>query len=141
MKLVDSSEMGEIDRKTIEDYGIPPLILMENAGFRIWKRFVQDFDYSKNDSFIFLSGRGNNGGDACVMARQAFTDGFVNIIIVSWGSRPGDERTGQKEYCRSLGIPLLQWEDDQAEIVDALARGSVIFDGINRDWFNGPPKT
>ena len=34
MKVVQADEMRAIDRKAIEEYGIPGLVLMENAGLR-----------------------------------------------------------------------------------------------------------
>ena len=40
MKILTSAQMKEIDRRTIQDIGIPGPVLMENAGIQIF-RFLQ----------------------------------------------------------------------------------------------------
>ena len=62
-----AEQMKELDRKTIEDYGITETRLMENAGLRIAEFLRENFP-EKN--FTFYTGKGNNGGDALVAARR-----------------------------------------------------------------------
>jgi ADP-dependent NAD(P)H-hydrate dehydratase / NAD(P)H-hydrate epimerase len=68
MKIVTASEMREIDRVTSERFGVPSLTLMENAGSAV-------ADFVKSNSAIkgvygIICGKGNNGGDGFVVARQ-----------------------------------------------------------------------
>ena len=138
MKIVDSRKMAEIDRKTIEEYSIPSNLLMENAGFRVWSAFLRDFgEYEKDSIMVFAAGKGNNGGDACVMARQAYTDGFKQISILSWGTDLDSDGTGQKKYCSNLGIPLVQWETDREKAEELASGASVIFDGLTGTGLKG----
>ncbi|MBI9103381.1 MAG: NAD(P)H-hydrate dehydratase [Spirochaetales bacterium] len=131
MKIVDSHIMGEIDRKSIEDYGIPSMILMENAGIRVWYEFKNDHpQLSKSSKIVFLAGKGNNGGDACVMARQAFTEEFTNISLLSWGTDVKTDGTGQKKICHRLHIPILQWEGDRNSAEKLISESDFIIDGL-----------
>ena len=70
MLIVDRSEMQEVDRITIEDFGIPGTLLMENAGIEFVNKFVEDFRPGKNERIAVLCGGGNNGGDGFVVARH-----------------------------------------------------------------------
>ncbi|HEX68419.1 MAG TPA: NAD(P)H-hydrate dehydratase [bacterium] len=68
MKVVTSSQMREIDRRTIEGIGIPSLVLMENAGRKVAEAIHKYFPHIKK--IILLCGPGNNGGDGLVCARH-----------------------------------------------------------------------
>ena len=88
MYLVTAAEMREMDRQTIESFGLPGRILMENAGqgaARILLNTFQDVDRKK---IAILAGRGNNGGDGFVIGRylsQAGAD--VTVYLLSDPSR------------------------------------------------------
>lgn len=70
MKVVTAAEMRELDRRTIEEYGLPGGQLMENAGLGVAVHLQElIYDYGLQDGRILLvAGRGNNGGDAFVVA-------------------------------------------------------------------------
>ncbi len=70
MKLPSVQEMRELERRTIDEYGITALILMENAGLGTVV-MAEKLLGSCEDSFcpIFI-GPGNNGGDGLVMGRH-----------------------------------------------------------------------
>jgi NAD(P)H-hydrate epimerase len=64
--------MREVDRRTME-LGIPGPILMENAGHRAVEFLLQQFGSVRNHRVVIFCGKGNNGGDGYVIARQLFT--------------------------------------------------------------------
>lgn len=70
MKVVTAAEMRELDRRTIEEYGLPGGQLMENAGLGVAVHLQElIYDYGLEDGrILFVAGRGNNGGDAFVAA-------------------------------------------------------------------------
>jgi NAD(P)H-hydrate epimerase len=72
MKVLTAAQMREVDRKTI-DAGVPGLILMENAGHRVVEALVENYGPLSNHRVVVLCGKGNNGGDGFVVARQLFT--------------------------------------------------------------------
>ena len=82
MRLVKASEMQEMDRFTIEETGIPGIVLMENAARGATRVFVEHFEPPPNSRILFLCGPGNNGGDGYVMARYLHQKGFVVSVLV-----------------------------------------------------------
>ena len=70
MKLVSAAEMRELDRIAIEEYGIPGMVLMENAGAGTVDFLVRHLGSPAERPVIIFVGPGNNGGDGLVMARR-----------------------------------------------------------------------
>ena len=72
-KVVTAEMMRELDRKAIEDHGIPGVVLMENAGRGAFEVIREEFQPLRRVS-IFC-GKGNNGGDGFVIARHLMNAG------------------------------------------------------------------
>ena len=72
MKILTAAEMREVDRRTME-LGISGPILMENAGCRAVEYLVKRWGPLSRQRIVVLCGKGNNGGDGYVIARQLFT--------------------------------------------------------------------
>src|SRR5690242_15955161 len=81
MKILTAAEMREVDRATIER-GIPGLILMENAGSRVVDFLCETFAPLRSHSVVVVCGKGNNGGDGFVIARQLFTRTLCRELTV-----------------------------------------------------------
>jgi ADP-dependent NAD(P)H-hydrate dehydratase / NAD(P)H-hydrate epimerase len=81
MKILTAAEMREVDRLTIER-GIPGLILMENAGSRVVDFLCETFAPLHEHSVAIICGKGNNGGDGFVVARQLFTRKLCRELTV-----------------------------------------------------------
>lgn len=74
-------QVREIDRRTIEELGLPGVVLMENAGrgTALWLR-----ELGINGPVVICCGRGNNGGDGIVVARHLDAWGIpVHLVFVS----------------------------------------------------------
>ncbi len=72
MKAVDASTMRSLDRRAIEEAGIPGETLMERAGAGAASaiaEFYSKLSEAHARRFVVLAGKGNNGGDAHVVAR------------------------------------------------------------------------
>src|SRR5215472_1470473 len=72
MKVLSAAEMREVDRRTIE-MGIPGIVLMENAGHRVVEILEKRLAPLAEQRIAILCGKGNNGGDGMVIARQLYT--------------------------------------------------------------------
>ena len=70
MKILTANQIREIDRLSSSQYGIPSIVLMENAGMRVVEALEARFDDLENLTICILCGKGNNGGDGLVVARQ-----------------------------------------------------------------------
>jgi ADP-dependent NAD(P)H-hydrate dehydratase / NAD(P)H-hydrate epimerase len=77
--VVTASRMREIDRLAIEEYGIPGVVLMENAGLRL----VEAIEKNGNKEVVIVAGPGNNGGDGFVAARQLYQKYRVSVWITA----------------------------------------------------------
>jgi NAD(P)H-hydrate epimerase len=76
--------MREIDRKTIEEIGIPGPVLMENAGIRITGAILKRFPRITEENVVIVAGKGNNGGDGFVVARHLFNLGArPNVLLLA----------------------------------------------------------
>lgn len=84
MKLVTAHTMQEIDRRAIEEYGIPGLELMEQAGKGAAEHIMATFGTRSGKKVVILAGKGNNGGDGYVIARYLLEKGWkVKVIVLA----------------------------------------------------------
>lgn len=82
MKIVDSLTMRRIDETAIKRYGIPGLVLMENAGRGVAEIIDREFVNLKGKNVSIFAGKGNNGGDGFVIARHLWNKGFKIIVYL-----------------------------------------------------------
>ncbi|PWG62875.1 NAD(P)H-hydrate dehydratase [Sediminicurvatus halobius] len=72
--LYTPEQVRELDRRAIEDYGLPGEQLMERAGASAYRLLRRRFPDARR--LLVLCGGGNNGGDGYVIARRAHQDGL-----------------------------------------------------------------
>ncbi len=131
MKLARAEQMRRIDLKTIEDIGIPGIILMENAGRGTVESITGFYGSVNKKKIAVFAGPGNNGGDGFVIARYLDQLGakVVVFLLVDADKVKGDAAVHFR-VIDNLGIPIryIISEDDCRElqfdcydlIVDAL---------------------
>lgn len=84
-KVLSAEEMREVDRQTTSTYGIPSILLMENAAHAAARVIAERLGGSvAGKSFLILCGKGNNGGDGAALARILWTQG-ANARIILFG--------------------------------------------------------
>src|SRR5687768_6496627 len=85
-EVLTAAEMREIDRLTTEKYGIPSILLMENAAHAAARVITEKLGGSVTDrSILVLCGKGNNGGDGAALARILWTQG-ARCLVYLFGS-------------------------------------------------------
>jgi len=83
MKIVNSDIMKELDRKTIQEHGIPGETLMERAGEGVFMAIKKNFSEEISRGVTIVCGKGNNGGDGFVVGRLLLQDNIrVNTFIL-----------------------------------------------------------
>src|SRR5678810_1029716 len=82
MRVLNSAQMREADRRTIEEIGIPSLVLMENAGRQVVAAIEAVHGDLLEGRVAVLCGRGNNGGDGFVVARTLVQRGIDTLVVV-----------------------------------------------------------
>ncbi len=131
-KLPFSPDMADIDRKAQSDFSYPSLLLMENAGSTSWFR-MNELGLSpspRNSLCVFIAGKGNNGGDAFVMARQCFLSGNPRTSVIQISEKLSEDSRVNRNIVSAIGVPVLSWEKEKDRAVDLLERADFIFDGI-----------
>src|SRR6476646_856643 len=82
MRILNAEQMREADRFTIEDIGIPSLVLMENAGRQVVSAMEAAYESRLDGRVAVLCGSGSNGGDGCVVARTLLQRGIDTAVFV-----------------------------------------------------------
>jgi NAD(P)H-hydrate epimerase len=80
MFTLTRDEVRELDRRAIEEFGVPGIVLMENAGrgaAELLMRLNPD-----RKPVVILCGPGNNGGDGFVIARHLDNAGWPVSVRV-----------------------------------------------------------
>jgi len=78
-EVFSANQCKKMDSQSINDVGIPRIVLMENAAREIFMELVD-----KGESFLILCGKGNNGGDALALCRYLILEEKkVKVYIIS----------------------------------------------------------
>ncbi len=147
--LVDSRQMKQCDKNTIEYFGVPSLVLMERAALGVVEEieeFIQCIGgvghqqregYDKGQQVLVVCGFGNNGGDGLVVGRLLWQKGFSVTIVMPPEGRMSKETKMQREILGKYGIPIVSQIPDQKYdvVVDALFGIGLARDleGIHRE--------
>ena len=103
MKVLTAAEMRDVDRRTIE-MGIPGIVLMENAGHRLTEFLAAHFAPLSAQRIVVLCGKGNNGGDGMVVARQLFARFHPQSLHVVLLADPAELKGDAADNYRMLRV-------------------------------------
>ena len=140
MKLVTASEMRELDRRAIQDLGIPSLVLMENAGRTTYRILRREFPCLPGEVAV-LAGPGNNGGDGFVVARYLANAGLpVAVFLLGPRDRVSQDARVNLEILAHLGIAVAEvlTEADLNPAIHRLAKAGLIVDALLGTGLNSP---
>jgi NAD(P)H-hydrate epimerase len=141
MRILNAQQMREADRRTIQEIGIPSLVLMENAGRQVVAAMEASFDELRASRVAVLCGRGSNGGDGFVVARTLSLRGVEATVFLLGGVADvkGDARTNL-EILGRLGITVVEITDAQAWELhfSEISEYDLIVDAIFGTGFRGP---
>jgi NAD(P)H-hydrate epimerase len=79
MTYLTRAQVREIDRRAIEEFGVPGIVLMENAG-RGAAEILMRLNPERRPVWIYC-GKGNNGGDGFVIARHLDIQGYSVVVV------------------------------------------------------------
>ncbi len=133
MLLTDAKTMQELDRKTIEDLGIPGIVLMENAGRGCTEILLKEFSPGLEQGCLVVAGPGNNGGDGFVIARHLSQKGLsVRVICLCSLERFRGDALANLNICQGLDISILECADETSLQANQLLfdKSGVIVDAI-----------
>ena len=92
MKILTAAQMQAVDRRTIDEIGIPGAVLMENAGRGVAEEIMRRFAGTDSPRALILAGKGNNGGDGYVVARHLLSRGWAvqTLVLAERSAIKGD---------------------------------------------------
>lgn len=131
MRLAMNHQMQQIDRKAIDEYGIPSIVLMENAG-----KVVVDEILKMRDQYqkvVIVCGPGNNGGDGFVIARHLYNLGVtVKVFVVGEISELNHDAMLNYSILKKLEFKIDEINDDTSMLAFErfLRPGNLIVDAI-----------
>lgn len=122
--LVNGKEMKAIDRRTIETFGIPSLVLMERAALAAAEE-AKELLAEHPGNVWAVCGPGNNGADGIAAARMLFLKGIpVSILLPDRNGKMSPEMETQLSIAEKLEIPVYSYRDfipgSCALVIDAL---------------------
>jgi ADP-dependent NAD(P)H-hydrate dehydratase / NAD(P)H-hydrate epimerase len=129
MRISTVSEMRRMDQTAIQDYAIPELILMENAGLAVCD-VVARYDGVEGKRFCVVCGGGNNGGDGLVIARHLHTRGAqVSVRLLSDPAKFGDAARANWQMVQRLPLNTERLTEG-ARLAPALEECDAIIDAL-----------
>ncbi|MBE3072231.1 MAG: NAD(P)H-hydrate epimerase, partial [Acidobacteria bacterium] len=141
MRILNAAQMREADRRTIEEIGIPSMVLMENAGRQVVAAMEARLDSLREARVAILCGRGNNGGDGFVVARVLHQRGIeVQVFLVGLAGEIHGDARANLEILERLGLAAIQIasEQDWAEHGASVAGHDVIVDALFGTGLSAP---
>ncbi len=136
--VFDRRAVRAVDRAAIDEFGIPGIVLMENAARGLADRAMQMLESSPGaHRVLIVCGSGNNGGDGYAVARHLHSR-RVEVAIASLG-HPNEKSDADinRGICERMRLPIvdasqLRDADDFALIIDA-----IFGTGLDRDVSGG----
>ena len=126
MKVLTAAQMRDVDRRTA-GLGIPNIILMENAGHRVVEFLERGYAPLAKQRIVVMCGKGNNGGDGLVVARQLHTRVKPQWLHVVLACHPDQMRGDAFENYRMLvavGCPV------SFEITEEMRTATLVVDAV-----------
>lgn len=130
MRLAKPAEMRGIDQRMIEGYGVPGLLLMENAAAMTTGAIAERWPEADFPDAAVVSGAGNNGGDGLAIARLLHGRGYrVRIWLMAPAERLKGDAAANAGYAAALGIPL-EDGNDAVMLQEGLKEADIIVDAL-----------
>ncbi len=145
MMIVTTEQMRELDRRTIEEFGIKGEVLMERAGqgVAMLVRRMAEIAGFMNPVIHLIAGRGQNGGDAFVAARFLKEAGYqVEVWLAARLNQINGDALIHYGRMKQAGIEAYEIpavEDWQAIIRDSFY-AEIIVDGVLGTGLTGPAR-
>jgi NAD(P)H-hydrate epimerase len=138
MRILTAEQMRSIDRRAIDRFGIPSIVLMENAAAAVVDVLLEH--YPDAGRVALVCGTGQNGGDGFAAARHLESRGVTPVVLIVGGrERVGGDALTNLLVCERLNIPIFEIrepddvENELARVADVDVIADAMFGtGLNR---------
>ncbi len=108
MRVVNTVQMRDADRRTIADLGVPSLGLMEHAGRQVVAAIESRRPPRPGGRIAVVCGKGNNGGDGFVAARMLSARGTaVKVYVAAPAAEVGGDAATNLSLLRQTEVPVV----------------------------------
>lgn len=136
MKILTAAQMREVDRRTAE-LGIPNIILMENAGHRVVEFLEREYAPLAKQRILVVCGKGNNGGDGLVVARQLYArvePKWLRVVLAANPNTMQGDALANYKMLTAVGCPVFH------EITEEMQLATLVIDAVLGTGLDGPAK-
>ena len=143
LKILTADQMREIDRLTIEERGVPGLVLMENAGLRVCEFLAEEYSPLEDQRVVILCGKGNNGGDGLVVARHLVVKGLsagLQVVLLGDPGRLKGDAAANYNMLRAVDFEPAVVRDSRAwqQLRPKLLPATLVMDALLGTGLRGP---
>ena len=137
-------QLRDFDRRAVEEWGVPSLILMENAGrstadvIERWRAGVTELGAGRD--FAIVAGVGNNGGDGFVIARHLHLRRHgVCVFVVGDRAKLTADAATNLQIIERLGLDVRWRKGDQfGKLSEELEGWDLVIDALGGTGISGP---
>jgi len=133
MKILTAEQMRQVDRLSTERFGIPSILLMENASVQLFRALEERFPDLDRRRIGILAGKGNNGGDGAGLARQLMQRRIspAFVLLAKSTDVTGDARINLDILLKS-GLPVMEVRtpSDWVQVRPVLDQCDIVVDAI-----------
>jgi ADP-dependent NAD(P)H-hydrate dehydratase / NAD(P)H-hydrate epimerase len=133
MKILTAAQMRQVDALSTRDYGVPSIVLMENAGLNLYLELNRRIAELKQRRILILCGKGNNGGDGMVLARQLLQRSISSdLVLLGKAEQVGGDARLQLEILEKSGFPVREVDSSEQwrQFAPCLSTYDVIVDAM-----------
>ncbi len=133
MLVLTASEMARLDRQTIEEIGIPGIVLMENAARGAAEFFLREVPDLLKRRIAVVAGAGNNAGDGFVLARIFHNQGAaVRVVCLRSPDRLQGDALTNFRILGKMDVPVVVWDEgkDFSTQWHGIAQSDAVIDAI-----------
>jgi len=136
VKVLTAAQMREVDRRSSE-LGVPGLVLMENAGQRVVELLAHAYAPLREQRIVVMCGKGNNGGDGLVVARQLhtrFRPRALHVVLTGDPEEMEGDAAANYRMLEAVGCPV------DFELTSEMETATLIVDALLGTGIHGPAK-
>ena len=115
MRILNTQQMREADRRTIQEIGLPSIVLMENAGRQAVAAIESLYSDLAERRIAVVCGKGHNGGDGFVIVRTLHQRGHdVSAFLVGRAAEVTGDARVNLEILGRIGLDVVEVADESA---------------------------
>lgn len=130
MYLLNRESSRAIDRLAVEEFGVPSIVLMENASRHVADVALDQLEDVDDPTILIVCGPGNNGGDGLAASRHLSNAGVrTTIALAADPARLSGDAAVHLAVVRRMGLPIREIGPGAATL-DAFAGSHLIIDAL-----------